>query len=86
MRNGGPLRSDALGCQSVQFISIHSKMRVQEIFYYIVMWTSLVILSSLSITGSRVLFIPVWRDSLRRSSFREKASPLSEEENVSWFQ
>lgn len=67
MRNGCPLRSDALGCQSVQFISIHSKMRVQETFYYIVLWLSLVILSSLSKTGSRVLFIPGFRDSLRWS-------------------
>lgn len=68
MRNGGPLRSDALGCESVQFISIHSQMCVQEIFYYIVVWMSLVFLSGLSETGSRVLFSPGFQgDSLRRS-------------------
>ncbi|KAL7369704.1 hypothetical protein ABVT39_006103 [Epinephelus coioides] len=32
MRNGAPLRSDALGCHSAHFVSIHSKTRVQQIF------------------------------------------------------
>lgn len=59
MRNGCPLRSDALGWHWCSLFPFTRRCACRKSFYYIVTCMSLVIPRSLSKTGSRVLFIPL---------------------------